>query len=386
MRKDFLPLSLPTIEEEEKKEVLDTLNSNWLTTGPKTQEFEELIKNYVGSEDTLALNSCTAALHLALIASEIGEGDEVITTPFTFAATANVIVHQRAKPVFADVKETLNIDPQEIGKKITKKTKAIIPVHFAGQPCEMDEIREIAERNNLVVIEDAAHALGAEYRGKKIGSLSDFTCFSFHPVKNITTGEGGMLASLHPDLKEKLRSLSLHGMSKGARERFTKKGISHYQILYPGYKYNMSDLQASLGLVQFRKLERFNEIREKYTQMYREALKDLEEISIPSQIENIVHAWHLFIIILNLEKLKITRDEFILAIKKENIGAGVYYISLHLHPFYQKAFGYQPGDFPRAKYFSERVVALPLFPKMEEGDLEDVIIALKKIIKNYQKG
>ena len=386
VRIKFLPFSLPLIGEKEENEVIDTLRSGWLTTGPKTKRFEENFKNYIGARYAVALNSCTAGLHLSLVALDIGEGDEVITTPVTFAATANVILHQRAKPVFVDIDPgTLNIDVSKIEEKITDKTKAIIPVHMAGQPCEMDEIIKIAEERNLLVIEDAAHAVGAEYNSRKIGTLSKLVAFSFYPIKNITTGEGGMLTTDDKELADKIRILSLHGLTKDAWKRYSEEMGEHWQIIYPGYKYNMSDIQASLGLHQLDKLEEFIEIRKRYSQIYDEAFAPMPEITLLRAIHNIKHAHHLYIILLKLEELRMTRDTFMKALHKENIGTGIHFQSIHLQPFYKERFKFKREDYPQAASISERIISLPLYPKMTEEDIEDVIHAVKKVAGSYSR-
>ena len=385
-RRDFLPFNLPSIGKEEEDEVLDTLRSGWLTTGLKTQNFEQIFRDYAGCRNAVALNSCTAALYLALEGLGIGEGDEVITTPVTFAATANVIVHRRAKPIFADINpETLNIDPEEIAKKITSKTKAIIPVHLAGQPCEMGRINDLAKEHGIHVIEDAAHALGAEYDEEKIGSGKNASCFSFYPNKNITTIEGGMLCTNDDSLAKKVRIMSLHGMSKGAWQRYAASGNLHWEVIYPGYKYNMTDVQASLGIHQLKKIDAFMEARNNYTKVYNNHLRDVPEISLPKTINSIRHARHLYVIILNIEMLRVSRDDFMAALKAENIGVGLHFKSLHLHPYYRDTFGFKPSDFPRAAKISERIISLPLYPKMTLNDVECVIGAVKKLIGYYRK-
>lgn len=382
----FLPFSLPLIGEKEENEVIDTLRSGWLTTGPKTKRFEENFKNYIDAKYAVALNSCTAALHLSLVALDIGEGDEVITSPITFAATTNVILHQKAKPVFVDIDPgTLNIDVSKIEEKITDKTKAIIPVHMAGQPCEMDEIISIAEQHNLSVIEDAAHAVGAEYNSRKIGAFSKLAAFSFYPIKNITTGEGGMLTTADKELADKIRILSLHGLTEDAWKRHSEEMGEHWQIIYPGYKYNMSDIQASLGLHQLDKLDDFIDIRGRYSQIYDEAFGQMPEIALLRAIDNIKHAHHLYIILLKLEELRMTRDAFRKALHKENIGTGIHFQSIHLHPFYRERFKFKKEDYPQAASISDRIISLPLYPKMTEEDIEDVIRAVKKIVSSYSR-
>lgn len=386
-REIFLPFSVPTIEEDEIAEVVDSLRSGWITTGPKVIRFEEDFKKYIGSPHAIALNSGTAGLHISLIASGICDGDEVITSPMTFAATINTIVLQRAKPVFVDIDpDTLNIDAEGIEKKITGKTKAIIPIHFAGQPCDMDKITDIARRHNLTVIEDAAHAVGTEYKKIKIGNISNLTVFSFHPIKNITTGEGGMITTKDKGLADKLRLLRFHGISKEAWKRYGKEGSPQYEILLPGLKYNMLDIQAAIGIHQLKKLDRFIEIRKKIVKKYDSSLKDIPEIIIPGRVGyECHHAWHLYIIKLRLEMLKISRNEFIEELKKENIGTGIHFTAVHLNPFYEKEFGFRRGDFPNAEFASDRIISLPLYPLMKDEDVDYVIDKIKKIVKINRK-
>jgi len=385
-RKSFLPPFRPTIEDEEIKEVINTLKTDWITTGPKTKKFEDLFKKYVDSKNAIALSSCTAALHLSLIAAGVDEGDEVITSPFTFTSTANVVIHQRAKPVFVDIKkDTYNIDPEKIEEAITDKTKAIIAVHYAGQPCEMDEILKIAKKNDLLVIEDAAHATGSKYKGKKIGSIGDFTCFSFYAIKNITTAEGGMITTNNDELAEKIRILSLHGISKDAWKRYSQAGSWYYEVLFPGYKYNMTDIQASLGIHQLNKIENFIESKEKIAEIYTKAFADMPEITEPYIKDNINHSWHLYPILINPDFLKINRNKFIEKLKEENIGTSVHFIPVHMHPYYREKFGFKPGDYPNAENIFNRIISLPLYPKMTDKDAEDVIKAVGRIIDQNKK-
>jgi len=345
--------------------------------GPKTIEFEKLIAKYTGAKYTIAVNSCTAALHLSLIALGIGEGDEVITTPFTFAATANVIIQVGAKPVFVDIKkDTYNIDPEEIEKAITSKTKAIIPVHYAGQPCEMDKIMKIAKKHNLFVIEDAAHAIGSEYKGRKIGTIGDLTCFSFYATKNMTTGEGGAITTNNKKLAEKIAILRLHGMSRDAWKRYSKKGSWYYEIEECGWKYNMTDIQAAMGIVQLKKLDKFIEIRRKYVQIYNRELSKIKGIITPYEMPDLKHVYYLYPILLK----SYDRDKFINKMAKNGIQCSVHFIPLHLHPFYRKRFGFKKGDFPNSEWVYEREVSLPLYPKMKEKDIKFIINAIKKII------
>ena len=386
LRKDFLPFHRPLIGVEEETEVVQTLRSGWITTGPRTQEFEKAFTDYIGCRHAIGLNSGTAGLHLALVALGVGEGDEVITTPITFPATANVIVHQRARPVFADIDpETLNIDPDKIEGKITPKTKAIMPVHLAGHPCEMDRISEIARKYNLKVIEDAAHALEAEYHGKKVGVLGDVAAFSFYATKNITTGEGGMLTTDDDEIADMVNILRLHGISRDAWKRYGLEGYKHWDTLYPGYKYNMFDIQAAIGIHQLKKVGKFLQIRRKYVEMYDQAFAQIPEIKVPGRKENIKHSHYLYVIQVKTEDLTADRDIIMNAIQAENIGIGIHFRALHLQPYYKNTYGFKPGDFPNAEYASDRVISLPLYPAMTEEDMADVIKAVSRVISRYRR-
>lgn len=384
--KKFIVFGAPRIEKDEIDEVVKTLKSGWIGTGPKTAEFEKMIAYYAGAKYAIAINSCTAALHLSMIAADIGPGNEVIIPAMTFCATANAVIHTGAKPVFVDIdKQTTNIDPLLIERAITKKTRAIIPVHFAGRPCGMDKILKIAKKYNLLVIEDAAHAIGAEYHSKKIGSIGDATCFSFYVTKNITTGEGGMVTTNNKEFADKIKICSLHGLTKDAWHRYSDKGYKHYQVIYPGFKYNMTDMQASLGIHQMKKIKKYQNIRDKYWKMYNTGLANLP-LTLPAPPEkNTIHAKHLFTILLDLDRLKISRDEFMDKLYKKSIGAGVHYIALNLHPYYQKTLGYKKGDFPNSEYISERTVSLPFSPKLTINDVERIIKEVRKIILAHQK-
>lgn len=386
VRENFLPYGTQWLDNDEIEEVIDSLKSSWITTGPKMKLFEDNFKSYIGSKHAISVNSGTAALHICTSAIGINPGDEVITTPLTFVASANCVVYRGGTPVFADIKkDTYNIDPIEIRKKITPKTKAIIPVHFAGQPCDMDEISEIAVENDLYVIEDAAHAIDAEYKGKKIGNISDLTIFSFHPVKNITTAEGGMVTTNNDDFNDKLLMFRTHGISRDAVERFGKSGGFYYDMQYLGFRYNLSELHASLGIHQLKKLKTFQNRRREIVKLYFRELQNLEEISLPFIKENIKHSWHLFVIQLNLEKLKVDRDYIFKALKEENIGVNVHYIPVHYHSYYQKKFGLKEGILPNVEELFPRVLTIPLFPKMSDDDAYDVINALEKVVKYYKK-
>jgi len=385
IRDGFLVFGSPLIEEEEIEEVVDSLRSGWLSTGPKVAKFEEMFKEYIGCQHSMAVNSCTAGLHLAMLVSGVEAGDEVITSPMTFAATANVIAHVGAKPLFVDIdKTTMNIDPNLIERRITRKTKAIVPVHFAGRSCEMDVILDIAKRHNLLVIEDAAHAVEAIYKSKRIGNIGDLTAFSFYVTKNIVTGEGGMVTTNNPEWAEKIERYALHGLSKGAWRRYSDEGFKHYQVIYPGYKYNMMDIQAALGIHQLSRVEKYLRRREEIWQRYDAAFSDLPAV-IPAVAEpNTRHARHLYTLLLNIDQLGISRDSFQQALYYENIGTGIHFISLHLHPFYKNTYGYIKGDFPNAEHVSDRTISLPLSAKLSDDDVEDVVNAVRKIIlKSY---
>ena len=383
---DFLPFAKPSIGREEIEEVIDTLEKGWLTTGKKTEIFENEFREYIGVPVAIAISSCTAALHLALIIAGVKEGDEVITTPFTFAATGEVIAYLKAKPVFVDIDpDTYNIDPSKIEEKITLKTKVILPVHYAGLPCEMDEIMFIAKKYNLIVIEDAAHAVGAAYKGKKIGTIGDLTAFSFYATKNLATGEGGMITTNRSEFEDRLKILRLHGISKDAWKRYTVDGTWQYEILEMGYKYNFTDLQASLGIHQLRKLQSFIDVREEYARIYNELFADIPDIKLQKISDDLKHAWHLYTIEIDFSKLLITRDEFIIEMKKNNIGVSVHFIPLHGHQFYQKEYGYLIGDFPVAEKVSKNIISLPLYPAMEKRDVLKVGGIVKNLIVSNRR-
>jgi dTDP-4-amino-4,6-dideoxygalactose transaminase len=381
IRDTFLIFGSPLIEEDEINEVVAILRSGWLGTGPKVQRFEQMFKEYKRSGFAMAVNSCTAALHLSMLAIDINSGDEVIVPTMTFAATANAVIHAGGIPVFADCeKETMNISPESIESKITSKTKAIIPVHFAGRPCNMDAIMDIAKRKNLKVIEDCAHAIETEYHGKKVGTFGDLGCFSFYVTKNIVTGEGGMVITDNEQYANKIKILALHGMSTDAWKRFSDEGYKHYQVVYAGFKYNMMDLQAAIGIHQLSRIDKYWKLRQTIWNRYNDAFKDLP-VFIPAPVEpNTRHAYHLYTILLDIDKLNISRDKFLEEMTKRNIGVGVHYIALHLHPYYQQNFGYKKGVFPNAECISERTTSLPLSAKLTDSDVKDVINAIYKIL------
>jgi perosamine synthetase len=382
----FLPFHAPSVGDEEIRSVVETLRSGWLTTGAKVSKFEEDFAKYVGSRCALAVNSCTAALHLALDAVGIKEGDEVIVPTMTFAATAEVVLYFRAKPVLVDCEpDTLNIDVEQIERNITRHTKAIIPVHFGGQPCDMDRIVSIARKHDLKVIEDAAHSLPASYKGKMIGTIGDITCFSFYATKTITTGEGGMATTDNPEWSDRMRIMSLHGISKDAWNRYSAEGSWYYEVLFPGFKYNLTDVAAALGAEQLKKADHFWRVRERLAGLYNERLADVPEIATPVLSSDVQHAWHLYVIQLELERLHLDRNQFINALKEKGIGTSVHFIPLHLHPFYRDSFGYSPGDFPVASAAYQRIVSLPIYPKMAQQDIDRVIDAVRTIVQEYRR-
>lgn len=381
VRKDFLPLSRPWIGAEEKQEVMDTLNGVWLSRGPKVSQFEENFKSYTRANHAIAVCSCTAALHVSLVAAGVKEGDEVITSPITFPATTNAVLYERATPVLVDVDpRTFNIDPDLIEKRITPRSKAIIPVHIAGQPCDMNRIMEIANRHHLVVIEDAAHAVGARYGEQHVGTIGDAGCFSFYASKNLVTGDGGMITAADDKFAEFARVISLHGMSTSAWKRYSKDGTPNWELVYPGFKYNMTDIEASLGIHQLRKVEQITSLREKWSNVYDKLLADIPEITLPHRAPGRRHACHLYIVTLNLDRLTVSRDQFMQRLKAENIGCGIHFVSVHLQPYYQERFGYKRGDYPNAAWLSDRILSLPLFPQMTETDVHDVAVAVRKVI------
>lgn len=380
-RNKFLIFGSPLLEQPEIEEVVKTLESGWIGTGPRVHKFEEMFRDFKGVKYAMALNSCTAALHLSLDVIGIEPGDEVIVPTMTFAATANAVIHSGGRPVFADCrKDTMNIDPEEIRKKITPKTRAIIVVHFAGRPCEMDEIMAIAKEHDLKVIEDAAHTIEARYKDKHAGCFGDIGCFSFYVTKNIVTGEGGMAISDNRDYADKIKVRALHGLSRDAWKRFSDEGYKHYQVVYAGFKYNMMDIQAAMGIHQLPRVETYWKRRQEIWEQYNRAFRDLP-VFLPAPVPDYMkHSYHLYTLLPDIDKLNITRDRFMDEMTRRNIGVGVHYIALHLHPYYQETYGYKPGDFPNAEWISNRTVSLPLSPKLTPQDVDDVINAVKDIL------
>lgn len=377
----FLVFGQPRIEEAEIEEVVACMRRRWIGTGPKVHEFENDFAVYKGIRHAIALNSCTAALHLAMCAAGIGPGDEVITTPMTFCATINAIIHCGATPVLADCKkDTLNIDPVEIEKKVTSRTKAILPVHFAGRCCEMDAITLIAKKFDLLIIEDCAHAIESEYNGKAAGTFGDIGCFSFYATKNVITGEGGMVITGDDRFAGRIKVLGLHGMSKDAWKRFSDEGYKHYQVIHAGYKYNMMDIQASIGIHQLKRVDNYWQRRQDIWNRYNQEFANLSCLIPCAPEPNSKHAYHLYTPLIDIERLKKSRDWVLDALTAENIGVGVHYQPVHLHPYYRKTFGWKDGDFPNAEWIGERTLSLPLSAALEQEDVEDVVNAFRKVL------
>lgn len=384
-RAEYLTFSPPTIGEEEIAEVIDTLRSGWITTGPKTKRFETEFMASVSAPGALGLNSCTAGLHTALATLGIGPGDEVITTAMTFASSVNVIEHVGATPILVDVEpDTLNISPTAIEAALSPRTRAVIAVHLAGHPAELDDIGGVLAGRNITLIEDAAHALPAKYKGRSIGSGANPVAFSFYATKNLTTGEGGMLTA-GPDLLEQARCISLHGMSRDAWRRYSKGGSWFYEVVAPGFKYNMTDIQAALGLVQLKRLGQFQRRRQELVAAYNLAFLDEPALETPIARSHVEHAWHLYVLRLRPSALRITREQFIDELAARNIGTSVHFIPVHLHPFYRDKYGLRAEQFPVAYETYRRVVSLPLHPGLTERDLTDVIEAVLDVAKTYRR-
>jgi dTDP-4-amino-4,6-dideoxygalactose transaminase len=377
----FLVFGAPAIEDAEIHEVVASLESGWLGTGPKVARFEEDFRRYKGAGHAVAVNSCTAALHLSMLAAGLSAGDEVITTALTFCATVNAILHAGATPVLADIDpRTMNLDPADVERRVTPRTRALLPVHFAGRPCDMDALLGISRRHGLRVIEDCAHAIETEYRGGKAGTFGDFGCFSFYVTKNVATGEGGMILTRREEDAARIKVLALHGMTKDAWKRFGDEGYRHYQVVECGFKYNMMDLQAALGIHQLARVDRNRERRREVWRRYGEAFADLP-LTLPAPPEpETLHAFHLYTVLVDEEKAGISRDGFLNAMTAENIGVGVHYLSIPEHPYYAGRFGWNPEAYPNAMRVGRRTVSLPLSAKLTDEDVGDVIRATRKIL------
>jgi dTDP-4-amino-4,6-dideoxygalactose transaminase len=382
VRERFLPFAAPLVGQEEVDAVTECVRSGWLTTGFKVKEFEKAFVEAIGCRHALAVNSCTAALHLGLEALGVGPGDEVITSPMTFTATAAVVEHLGARPVFVDIEpDTMNLDARAIEAKITPRTKAIMPVHFAGQACDMDAILEVARRRGIRVIEDAAHAIPTHYKGRLIGTIGDITCFSFYATKNVTTGEGGMLATDDDALAERVRLMHLHGMSRDAWKRYQEAGSWSYEVLAPGFKYNLSDVAAAIGIPQLRRCNDMHARRREIARRYSAAFSGLSGVRVPATADDAAHAWHLYVLQLELDKLTVDRDQFIRELVARKIGVSVHFIPLHIQPYYRDRYGYAPHDFPNAYGVFQRILSLPIYAKMTDEDIEDVIAAVTDTVE-----
>ncbi|MFN3324101.1 MAG: DegT/DnrJ/EryC1/StrS family aminotransferase [Bryobacteraceae bacterium] len=389
MHTDYIPFHRPGIGEEEILEVANTLRSGWLTTGPKTAQFEREFRSYVQARHALALNSCTAALHLALSAMDLRPGDEVITTPLTFCATVNCILHCGATPVLADVLPDGNIDPQSIAERLSPATRVILPVHFAGLPCRMDEIRALARRHGCSVIEDAAHAAGARYGEHRIGSSAgaapaDAVAFSFYATKNLAVGEGGMLTTCDDAIAERVRRLALHGMSRDAWSRYSESGSWRYDVVEAGFKYNLSDIQSAIGLHQLRKLDAANAVRREIAAEYTEALREIDEVETPPDCGYGLHSWHLYVLRLRLEKLSIGRGDFIAELHRRGIGTSVHFVPIPLHPFFSSRSREPRNQCSRAIGLFHRIVSLPIYPSLKPGERKRVIDAVREVAGRYR--
>jgi dTDP-4-amino-4,6-dideoxygalactose transaminase len=380
-RERFLVFGAPLIEEAEIDEVVKTLRSGWLGTGPKVAQFENDMKAYKDAPHAIGVSSCTAALHLSILAAGIGPGDEVITSAMTFCATVNAIIHAGATPVLADIDpRTMNIDPAQVERRMTPRTRAIIPVHFAGRPCDMDALGELARRSGLVMIEDCAHAIETEYRGRKAGTFGEYGCLSFYATKNVVTGEGGMVLTPDEKIATRIRLLALHGMSKDAWKRFGQEGYRHYEVEEAGFKYNMMDLQAAIGIHQLARVEKCWNRRQEIWLRYQEILADLP-LGLPANVEpHTRHAYHLYTVMVDEARTGISRDRFLDAMTAQNIGIGVHYLSVPEHPYYRKTFGWRPEDYPHAMSVGRKTVSIPLSAKLTDDDQADVIEAIRRTL------
>ncbi|NQT07143.1 MAG: DegT/DnrJ/EryC1/StrS family aminotransferase [Candidatus Omnitrophica bacterium] len=382
MKKKFLTFGAPVIRQEEIDEVIASMKSGWLGTGPKVAQFEDAFKAYKGVDHAAAVNSCTAALHLSLLSIGLKPGDEVITSSMTFCATINAIIHSGAVPVLADVDfRTMNIDTKQLEAKITPKTKAILPIHFAGRPCDMDALMAIAERHKLKVIEDCAHSIETAYKGRGAGTFGDFGCFSFYVTKNIITGEGGMVLAKRKEDIDRIKVMALHGLSKDAWRRFGDEGYKHYYVTEAGFKYNMMDMQAAIGIHQLKRIDACWNRRQEVWQRYMEAFRDLPLTLPPDPEEGTRHAYHLFTVLIDEEKTGLNRDSFLNSISKKGIGVGVHYLSIPSHPYYQNAFKWRSKDYPNSDLIGRQTVSLPLSPQLDDEDIDNVITAVREVLK-----
>ncbi len=385
MRETFLPYNLPDLGREEEEAVVGALRSHWISRGPQTAQFEDELSRYLSGERVLAVASCTAGMHLALLAMGIGPGDEVITTPYTFAASVNVIVHTGATPVLVDVEpDTANIDLDRVERALTARTKAVLPVHYAGHPVDMAKLNALRDHYHVPVVEDAAHGIASRYDGRRVGTFGNVTAYSFYATKNLTTGEGGAVVVPDGELADKIRVLSLHGMSRNAWNRYTEKGSWFYTVEAPGFKYNMTDIQAAIGRVQLGKLDEMQKKRRAIADIYRSHFTGLP-VTLPAERPEAAHAWHLYPLRLRLEALTISRAAFIEELQARNIGASVHFIPIHLHPYYQDRFHWREGDFPVAERYFQEEVSLPLYPSMSSQDIDDVIQAVRDILHRHRR-
>jgi dTDP-4-amino-4,6-dideoxygalactose transaminase len=386
VRTDFLPFAKPSIGPEEIESVVRTLKSGWLTLGPRTAEFERVVAEYVGVDRAAAVSSCTAGLHLVMVALGVGPGDDVLVPALNFAAAPNMVIHVGAEPVLVDIDPgTLNVTAELLDAAWTEKTKLVIPLHFAGRPCRLTEIMELAASRGAIVLGDGAHALGAEYGTRKIGSVAYATSFSFYVTKGITTGEGGIVTSDDNDLLRRIGTLSLHGMSSDAWRRYSERGPWYYEILGAGYKYNMSDLQASIGLCQMKKIDEFRASRTRIAETYRDRFAELEGIATPPDYGDGLHAWHLYPIQIDPDRLSIGRDEFVHHLLEEGIGVSVHFIPIHYHPYYATRLDYKRGSFPATERYFERAISLPIYPSMSDRDVTDVTDAVARLHDYYKR-
>jgi dTDP-4-amino-4,6-dideoxygalactose transaminase len=380
-REEFLIFGSPLIGDDEKREILDCLETGWLGTGPKVARFEREFRDYKQAGYAVAVNSCTAALHLSILAAGVGPGDEVITTALTFCSTVNAIIHTGAKPVLADVNPaTLNIEPEQVKAHVTDRTKAILPVHFAGRPCDMGSLCGTAKERGLLIIEDCAHAIETLYKGQHVGTFGAFGCFSFYATKNLAAGEGGMVLTHEETHANRIKMLALHGLSKDAWRRFSDEGYKHYQVVECGYKYNMMDLQAALAIHQLHRISANWERRQEIWKAYQEEFRKLPLILPEPPEPQTKHAYHLYTVLIDPERTGMTRDDFLAAMTKENIGVGVHYQSIPSHPYYRERFGWQPEDYPNSFRIGEQTVSLPLSAKLTDRDVNDVVRAVRKVL------